>query len=174
MQSHDEDVADRQPHPGGRPTDYKPEFAEQAAKLCEKGFTDTELAYFFDVTTRTIMRWKVKHEEFCHAVKNGKDANDDRVERSLFERAMGYEQEAVKIFMPAGTTEPVYAKYTEKVAPSDTAAIFWLKNRRPEKWREKAFVEQEGDGVADPTEIARRVAMLLQKGLMSKGNEPDA
>ena len=157
----------------GRPTAYRPEFAEQAAKLCEKGFTDTDLAHFFEVTTRTIERWKVKHPDFCRSVKNGKDANDDRVERSLFQRAMGYEQEAVKLFMPAGSSEPVYAKYIEKVPPSDTAAIFWLKNRRPDKWREKSFTEQEGE-TADPAEIARRVAMALQKGLMSKGNEPDA
>lgn len=122
----------------GRPTLYRPEYAEQAAKLCKLGATDADLADFFGVTKRTVERWRSAHEDFCRAVTIGKEEADNAVERSLYQRAVGYEQEAVKIFMPAGASEPVYAPYREKVAPDTAAAIFWLKNRRKEHWRERS------------------------------------
>jgi hypothetical protein len=102
------------------------------------------LADFFSVTTVTIWRWQSAHEAFCNALKRGKDAADERVERSLYARATGYTFDAVKIFMPAGAKKPVYAKYQEHVAPDTTAAIFWLKNRRREEWRDKMDHEHTG------------------------------
>ena len=128
----------------GRPSDYKDSFPEQARKLCCLGATDQELADFFDVDVRTIYRWKHEHDAFCQALKAGKDEADERVERSLYQRAIGYEQDEVKIFMPAGADEPVYAPYRAKVAPDTTAAIFWLKNRRSKDWRDKQEVEHSG------------------------------
>lgn len=129
----------------GRPTSYRPEYAEQVAKLCALGATDYELADFFGVDVRTIYRWRHSHPEFCQAQKVGKEAADERVERSLYQRAIGYEQEGVKIFMPAGADAPVYAPFTAKIAPDVTAAIFWLKNRRPEDWRDRREVEHSGE-----------------------------
>jgi hypothetical protein len=64
-----------------------------------------------------------------------------RVERSLYERAVGYNYEATKIFMPAGRDKPVYAPYIEHVPPDVTAGIFWLKNRDPEHWRDTQQTE---------------------------------
>ena len=124
-------------HPGGRPPKYDPSFAEQARKLCNLGATDAEIANFFEVSVRTIYSWKLQHDEFLQALKRGKDEYDDLVEKRLFSRAVGYSQDAVKIFMPAGADEPVYAPYTEHVPPDVTAAIFWLKNRRPDQWRDR-------------------------------------
>lgn len=122
---------------GGRPSSYHAEYAKQAEKLCNLGATDQEIADFFDVSVRTIHRWKADHDEFCHSLKAGKDKADDRVERSLYQRAIGYEQEEVKIFMPAGAEDPVYAPFIAKIAPDTTAAIFWLKNRRKDDWRDR-------------------------------------
>jgi hypothetical protein len=61
--------------------------------------------------------------------------------RSLYTRAVGYNYEAVKIFMPANRAKPVYAKYIEHVPPDVTAAIFWLKNRDPQHWRDSQQLE---------------------------------
>lgn len=120
-----------------RPAKYQPEFAAQAAKLCLLGATDQEIADFFEIDVRTVYRWKHDHEEFCQALKGGKEVADERVERSLYQRAIGYEQDEVKIFMPGGASEPVYAPFRAKIAPDTTAAIFWLKNRRSGEWRDK-------------------------------------
>lgn len=128
----------------GRPTDYKPEYAEQAAKLCALGATDIELADFFGVDVRTVYRWKHKHDEFCQALNAGKEKADERVINSLYHRAIGYEQDEVKIFMPAGADAPVYAPFRAKVAPDVTAAIFWLKNRKPDDWRDKQEHQHAG------------------------------
>jgi hypothetical protein len=129
----------------GRPTVYKPEFVEQAAKLCRLGAIDKDLADFFEVNVLTILRWQEKYPDFCNAIKISKKQANENVTRSLYRKATGYSYEAVKIFMPAGAEEPVYAPYTEHVPPSDTAAIFWLKNRQPDKWRDQRNVEVNGE-----------------------------
>lgn len=119
----------------GRPSSYRPEFAEQAKKLCTLGATDIELADFFKVTRDSIWRWSQTFPEFSDALKAGKEAADERVERSLYAKAIGYTHDAVKILQHDGA--PVIVPYREHVAPDTTAAIFWLKNRRPKQWRDK-------------------------------------
>ena len=83
--------------PAGRPSKYKPEFVAQAEKLCKLGATDAEIADFFEIDIRTLYRWKGEYEAFCHALKVGKVEADERIERSLFSRAIGYEHEEVDI-----------------------------------------------------------------------------
>lgn len=62
---------------------------------------------------------------------------------------MGYSHKSVKIFMPAGKDAPVYADFIEHFPPDTTAMIFWLKNRQPDKWRDKRDVGDD-DGDAPP------------------------
>ena len=129
--------------PAGRPSGFKPEFAEQAAKLARLGATDMQVADFFGVETRTIYRWKNEFPKFCQALKVGKDELDQQVERSLYHRAVGFEHEAVKIFC-AKDGQVTSVPYREIVPPDTTACIFWLKNRRKEDWRDKTDVEHTG------------------------------
>jgi hypothetical protein len=65
-----------------------------------------------------------QHEAFGGALKLGKKEANERVERSLYQRAVGYHYDAVKIFMPAGASKPVYAPYVEHVPRDTTAGIF--------------------------------------------------
>jgi hypothetical protein len=120
----------------GAPSSYEPGFARQTQLLCELGATDAEIAEFFGVTRATITNWKAAHPAFLSALKAGKAEADDRVERSLYHKAIGYTFDAVKIFMPAGAPGPVYAPYKEHMPPDTTACIFWLKNRRQQQWRD--------------------------------------
>lgn len=145
----------------GRPTAYKPEFAKQAEKLCSLGATDIEVADFFGVNVATVYRWKHSQPEFCEALKAGKDVLDDRVERSLYHRAVGYSFESEKIFHFQGmiTRAPV----VEHVPPDPGAAMSWLKNRRGEKWRDK--VDHEHGVTADlAAVIAARRAKVANRG----------
>ena len=146
------DIADRaegikpaQAEPTGRPTSYQPAFAAQAEKLCKLAATDAELADFFQVSTRTIYRWQNEFPEFCQSLKSGKAEADERVERSLYHRAVGYTFEAEKVFQYKG--EIVRAETKEHVPPDTTACIFWLKNRRSQQWRDIHRLEhgQPGD-----------------------------
>lgn len=126
----------------GRPTNYRPDFCKKARELCENGATDREVAESLGVHEATLYRWRASHAEFCEALAVGKAAADSRVEASLYRRATGYSYDAVKIFMPANRSEPVYAPYVEHVPPDTNAAKLWLINRRPDKWRER--VEHTG------------------------------
>ena len=130
--------------PAGRPSDFKSEFIEQAEKLANLGATDMEVADFFKVDVRTIHRWKATNPKFCHALKAGKDEADNRVERSLYQRAVGFEHDSIKIFC-GKDGEVTQVPFREYVVPDTTAGIFWLKNRRKELWRDKAEVEHTGE-----------------------------
>ena len=126
----------------GRPSKYKPEYASQAAKLCALGATDAQLADFFEVAISTIALWKVQHAEFSDAIKVPKAEADERVEQSLYRRAMGYEHDEVDIRVVGGeiVETPIRRYY-----PPDTAAlIFWLKNRKKDEWRDKVDHEHAG------------------------------
>lgn len=148
-----------------RPSKYQAAFAKQAAHLTQLGATDQEVADFFEVEVRTVYRWKHDHPAFCQALKAGKEIADDRVERSLYQRAIGYEQDEVKIFMPGGAENPVYAPFRAKIAPDVTAAIFWLKNRRSEVWRDVKATELTGkDG--GPVSVQE----IVLRGVRPDGN----
>lgn len=130
---------------GGRPSKFKPEFVEQARKLAELGATDREIAEFFEVDERTLNRWKADKPEFCQSLRVGKDVADDRVEQALYRRALGYSHDAVKIAVNA-QGEVTQVPYVERMPPDTTAAIFWLKNRRKETWRDKHEFEHSANG----------------------------
>ena len=121
-------------------------------RIARFGCTDVQLGKVLGVDERTIRLWKEKHPEFRSALKEAKDEADALVEKSLFERARGYKHKAVKIFFDKDglTTDEdnnlvdnrvVLAPYIEHYPPDATSAIFWLKNRQPDKWREKQEVE---------------------------------
>jgi hypothetical protein len=119
----------------GRPTGFKPEYIEQATKLCRLGATDKDLADFFEVCESTIDNWKNAHPEFLGSIKEAKAEADSRVIRALFERATGYSHPEDKIFNHNG--EALVVPTTKHYPPDPTSAIFWLKNRQPDDWRDK-------------------------------------
>jgi hypothetical protein len=104
----------------GRPSAYHKEYAEQALHLCRLGATDHDLALAFHASVSMIKRWAATRAEFRAALEVGKEAADQRVERSLYQRAVGYHYDAVKIFMPAGAKKPIYAAYVEHVPPDSS------------------------------------------------------
>lgn len=143
----------------GRPSKFKPEFVEQAEKLCKLGATDLDIADFFGVDVRTLYRWKGENEAFCQALKAGKAEADARVERSLFARANGYEHDEVDIRVVAG--QIVQTPIRKVYAPDTTACIFWLKNRKPEQWRDKT--ETKHSGTVQFSKVTREIVRPAQK-----------
>lgn len=153
----------RQRNLSGRPSSYETGYATQAGKLARLGATDMEIADFFEVSLRTIHNWKNEHQEFLHSLKAGKEEADARVERSLYQRACGYEYDAVKIFCSkngAVTTVP----YREQVPPDTTACIFWLKNRQKDQWRDRQEIEHSVDeALSTRLQEARMNAILARR-----------
>ena len=121
---------------GGRPTSYKKEYAEQAYKYCLLGATDAQLADFFEVAESTINNWKKDHPEFLESVRRGKTVADANVAEAFYKRATGFEKEdCEKVFQYQG--EIIRAQIKEYYPPDTGAAMNWLKNRQPDRWRDK-------------------------------------
>jgi len=139
----------------GRPTKYKKEYDEQARKLCLLGATFAELADFFEVAQSTVKLWAVQHSSFSDALKVGKEHADDKVEQSLYHRAMGYSHPEDVVKVVYGQIEIV--RIMKHYPPDTTACIYWTKNRRPEKWR------QNTEGQATGGDLSEAVTKLIDK-----------
>lgn len=136
-----------EPRGRGRPTSYKPEYCNIARAMCMRGATNADLADAFDVTISTIYLWQATHAEFSESIKAGKDLVDDFVERSLYLQAVGYAHDDVDVRVI--DDQVVLTPLRKQIPPNPTAAIFWLKNRRPDRWRDIKAVELSGrDGGA--------------------------
>lgn len=129
-------------NPVGRPSDYRPEYAEQARKLCLLGATDKKMADFFGVSEQTLNAWKSAHPEFLESITRGKEIADAEIAEALFHRAKGYKHPAVKIMSVNGAV--VHEDYVEHYPPDTQAASLWLRNRQPELWRDKVQTELTG------------------------------
>jgi hypothetical protein len=119
----------------GRPSKYKPEFVEQAYKLCLLGAKDAEIANFFGVHVDRIYEWQKKYPEFADALKRGKADADAVIAQSLYHRAKGYSHPEDQIMQYKG--QPIVVPTIKHYPPDTVACIFWLKNRQRDKWRDK-------------------------------------
>lgn len=121
----------------GTPPIYRPEFCEVAYQMCagEDPATDIDLADEFGVTERSIVMWRRRYPDFALACKLGKAEADDRVERSLYHKAVGYTYDAEEIKVIDGKV--VRIKVRKHEPPCTIAMMKWLHNRRPAVWREK-------------------------------------
>lgn len=145
----------------GRPTKYKEEYVTTAKALAKLGATNQEMAEAFNVSLSTFNLWKVQHADFSDAIKLGKEVADTRVEDALYNRAMGYSHEDTDIRVVDGAV--VMTPIIKNYPPDTTAAIFWLKNRKPQEWRDKREHELSGSlNVNNMTdeELERRIAEL--------------
>jgi hypothetical protein len=140
----------------GRPSSFKSEYCGQALKLCRLGATDIQLADFFDVAVSTINKWKLQHPEFSESLKQGKMLADAAVASALYSRGIGCTTQATKVFMTKDG-KIVKVEYTQHYPPDTTACIFWLKNRRPDLWRDRP---SEEDTTPLPTGVQLKIVSV--------------
>ena len=106
------------------------------------GLIDEQIAENAGITPSTLYEWKKKYPDISEALKKGKEVVDIQVENALLKRALGYSYKETKIEETAdGDKVTVTVK---EAVPDTTAQIFWLKNRRPDKWRDKQDIEHSG------------------------------
>ncbi|WAK79796.1 terminase small subunit [Flavonifractor phage Chenonceau] len=105
-----------------------------------------------EISPSTLYEWKAKYPEISEALKKGKEIVDIQVENALLKRALGYEymEERVEISEKDGRK---VIQTTKTALPDTTALIFWLKNRRPDKWRDKPEVPGDSDGLKRAKEL---------------------
>ena len=140
---------------------YDEKFVKIAKVLCMRGATDDDLAEAFGVSRRTINRWKKTHEDFEEALTAGKEYADSEVELSLYNRAKGIKKKTkvtkkIVEMDKDGNTKPAKIETVETeedIVPDVGACCFWLKNRRPDIWRDKQEIGiyeiEDMEGVED-------------------------
>lgn len=106
------------------------------------GLTDEQIAANIGIRAGTLYDWKNRFSDISEALKKGKEVVDRQVENALLKRALGYEYKETTrepVLNPnTGKVELTVTKtVTKQVVPDTTAQIFWLKNRKPETWRDK-------------------------------------
>lgn len=126
----------------------------QLEAWARNGLTDEQIAANMGITRSTLNEWKKKYSDISDTIKRGKDIVDIQVENALLKRALGYTyiettQERVDDYDPhtglkTGSHMEVTKTVTKEVQPDTTAQIFWLKNRKPDTWRDKRNVGIEG------------------------------
>jgi len=145
---------------------YRPVYADMAeTAAAEMGATDAQLAQLFGVTRRAVEKWKKAHPEFCEALRRGKEAADARVTRSLFQRAVGFSYEERKVVTGADGGQ-IVTVYNRVALPDVVAAIKWLFNREPSKWR--ASPVEADDDTPEPKQIT-----IVAKDCRLPTSEPD-
>ena len=120
------------------------------------GLTDEQIASNVGITAKTLYEWKNKYGAICEALKRGKEVVDIQVENALLKRAIGYRHTEVTRELVDGdmlTTKEV----TKEAVPDTTAQIFWLKNRKPDMWRDKKDIGADLSG-AIKVELAGELA----------------
>ena len=107
------------------------------------GLTDEQIAEKIKITPSTLYEWKKRYSEISEALKKGKEVVDRQVENALLKRALGYQYTEKTV---EKSNEGIKIRTTIKeVIPDTTAQIFWLKNRRPDLWRDKQQIEHSGE-----------------------------
>jgi len=121
-----------------------PDGLTQLKAWARDGLTDEEIATKCGICRDTLYEWKKRFPDISDALKKGKDAADIEVENALFKRATGYTVVETKVEYECGV-EIKRIETIKEVPPETAAGIFWLKNRRPDKWRDKQQVEANVD-----------------------------
>ena len=132
---------------------YDEDFPARAEDWARQGLRDEDIAKKLGISRETFYQYKKTYSDFSDALKKGKAPIDFEVENSLLKRARGFEYEEVHIeYKPGkkGKDEkeeliPISIKKIKKIViPDTTACIFWSKNRRPRRWRDKHDIDLGG------------------------------
>ncbi|SCK04339.1 Uncharacterised protein [uncultured Clostridium sp.] len=128
------------------------------------GLTDEQIAKNLGISKDTFYKYKKEYTDFSDSLKRGKEVIDVEVENALLKRALGYKYNEVtkELIVDKETGEEelkVTKVVTKEVVPDTTAQIYWLKNRKPEDWRDKKEIEHSGN-ISNPYEELTKEQLL--------------
>lgn len=123
------------------------------------GLTDEDIAHNIGINASTLYDWKKKYPKISEVLNNNKAVADIRVENALYKKALGCtvtEKVISRVKQPDGEVVETERTVERELPPDTTAAIFWLKNRKPKDWRDKQEVELSGNiGLTEALKKAR-------------------
>lgn len=135
---------------GGRPSRYDTEIKDKLPAIqgwARNGLSIEQIAHNLGIHKATLCKYKNEHDELNDALKKGREVADFEVENALHKRATGYDVVEVKEEYSDKDGKKV-TKTVRHIPPDVGAAAFWLKNRKPNEWRDKREIgaELQGDG----------------------------
>ncbi|ALC88136.1 hypothetical protein AM499_07795 [Bacillus sp. FJAT-22090] len=119
----------------------------QVKGWAEDGLINKQIAHKMGINVATLYEWQDRFPEFADALKKGKKVIDEQVENSLLKRAIGYRYEEETWGKGNDGEMAIVKRVMKSQAPDVTAQIFWLKNRQPERWRERVELKNEHKGI---------------------------
>lgn len=138
------------------------------------GLTDEQIAYNMGIAYSTFREWLKKFSAISAVLKKGKEVVDAQVESALYRKAIGFKETVKK---PIKVKRIIYDDEGKKIGeheeivtvneeiyipPDTTAQIFWLKNRRPDKWRDKQNFEINGSLKAETSKLSELVKQMKE------------
>ncbi len=139
------------------------------------GLTDEQIAHNMGISRETLSQWRKKYSDISDTLKRGKEVVDREVENALLQKALGFKEtvrkaikcKEVKYDNGKRVSEKEHIEYAEEevyVPPDTTAQIFWLKNRRPDKWKDKQDVQVSGTLKAEQTKLDDLIKQMRGDG----------
>jgi transposase-like protein len=139
------------------------------------GLTDEQIAHNMGISRETLSQWRKKYSDISDTLKKGKEVVDREVENALLQKALGFKEtvrkaikcKEVKYDNGKRISEKEHIEYAEEevyVPPDTTAQIFWLKNRRPDKWKDKQDVQVSGTLEAEQTKLDDLIRQMRGDG----------
>jgi hypothetical protein len=125
-----------------------PEGLLRLESYARDGLTDEQIAAKIGIGYSTLQAWKANYQDIQDTLKRGKEVVDIEVENALLKRALGCTVKEQKL-----TKDDKIITLEKEIPPDTTAQIFWLKNRRPDKWRDKQDVQVSGTLEQEKTKL---------------------
>lgn len=126
--------------------------------MARDGLTQQQIADNLGINVDTLIEYKKKYTDFSEALKKGKEVVDIEVENALLKRALGYEYEE-ETYENGILTK----KVKKHVAPDTTAQIFWLKNRKPNNWKDRVETDEDKEAVANASQVIAKIRKVAQE-----------
>ena len=126
--------------------------------MARDGLTQQQIADNLGINVDTLIEYKKKYTDFSEALKKGKEVIDIEVENALLKRALGYKYDEVTYENGVETK-----RVTKEVQPDTTAQIFWLKNRKPNNWKDRVETDEDKEAVANASQVIAKIRKVAQE-----------
>ena len=126
--------------------------------MARDGLTQQQIADNLGINVDTLIEYKKKYTDFSEALKKGKEVVDIEVENALLKRALGYKYDEVTYENGVETK-----RVTKEVQPDTTAQIFWLKNRKPNNWKDRVETDEDKEAVANASQVIAKIRKVAQE-----------
>lgn len=128
----------------------------------KSGLTDEQIAKNIGINRTTLYDWKKKEINIANALKKGKEVIDFEVENALLKKALGYTITLKEEKLDKDGCVHTLEKDVH-IPPDTTAQIFWLKNRKPNNWKDRVETDEDKDAVANASQVIAKIRKVAQE-----------